>query len=681
MAIESVEKLDLLTWIKDSLKQSSDSLIHWQKEAKESDDFVAGHQWEESDITRMKEVQKPAITFNRIAPMVNAILGTEIQHRQKMIFTPRKPTNEEAAGAADLATDAYTWVLDQCGGEYERTQAFRDMIVRGIGWVNIRIDYESDPEGKIILERTDGQEMLYDPDSRKQNLEDARWVCRRRLMPPGELKELWPDKADEVRADVASNEDISAIGPFGMSDRPTKIINKAPDHYSEGVQSVVAGDSLNSTKQAQYLVSEFQWRERKIVYRFVDENQEMVLVDESEFSELKATWKDLGVEAPAVIKQYRWQYKRAYVTGNVILQEDDLPFNFFTYLPMTCYWVDKSKVWYGLVRAMKDPQRGANKYFSAGVHLFNVSPKGTMLAESGAFVNPGKATNDWAKPGAIVHLKPGALAQGMVKVEPAPSFPEAATTMIQFSIESLRDVTGINMEMMGQSEGQEAGTAISKRQTQGLTIMAPIFHAFARYREKEALAVLDFLRMFLTDGRWVRIGGPYNSQYLQLVQDSLSDSYDLSLDDAPTDPNQKAAVWENLQPLLPMLIRQGSFPIALLDYAPLPASVVSSIKREIESLKEQGEQAPEPVKKDMNPEYIAAEVELKKANAELSRARAQALTTESQMDIATQSQTIQLREQDAEIQRRMGDDNTLDQVANVSKLNEPKGTGIKSDSR
>lgn len=211
--------------------------------------------------------------------------------------------------------------------------------------------------------------------------------------------------------------------------------------------------------------------------------------------------------------------------------------------------------------------------------------------------------------------------------------------------------------------------------------MAPIFHAFARYREKEALAVLDFLRMFLTDGRWVRIGGPYNSQYLQLVQDSLSDSYDLSLDDAPTDPNQKAAVWENLQPLLPMLIRQGSFPIALLDYAPLPASVVSSIKREIESLKEQGEQAPEPVKKDMNPEYIAAEVELKKANAELSRARAQALTTESQMDIATQSQTIQLREQDAEIQRRMGDDNTLDQVANVSKLNEPKGTGIKSDSR
>ena len=108
MAIESVEKLDLLTWIKDSLKQSSDSLIHWQKEAKESDDFVAGHQWEESDITRMKEVQKPAITFNRIAPMVNAILGTEIQHRQKMIFTPRKPTNEEAAGAADLATDAYT---------------------------------------------------------------------------------------------------------------------------------------------------------------------------------------------------------------------------------------------------------------------------------------------------------------------------------------------------------------------------------------------------------------------------------------------------------------------------------------------------------------------------------------------------------------------------------------------
>ena len=683
MAIENTKELDLLTWIRDSLKQSADKLVRWRTEASESDDFVAGHQWEESDMNRMKEVQKPTITYNRIAPMVNAILGTEIQNRQKMLFVPRHPTDEAASGASDLATEAYDWALEQCGGEYERTQAFRDMIVRGIGWVNLRMDYEEDPEGKIVLERVDGNEMLFDPDARKQNLEDARWVARQRSMSVGELKELWPDKYDEVRADDEANQSVSSVSRFGGASDPTVVINKAPDHYTKGVQTVVPSDTRDSSMKGHFTVTEFQWRERKPIYRFVDENDQIVILPEKEFNELKKAWKAAGREVPPAIKQYRWNYRRAFITGSTILQEDeDIPFDFFTYLAMTCYWDNKTRVWYGLVRAMKDPQRGANKYFSLGVHLFSVSPKGTLLAESGAFVSPNKAVSDWAKPGAIVHLKPGALGQGMVKVEPSPPFPEAASTMIQYSLESLRDVTGINVEMLGQSEGQEGGPAITKRQIQGLTIMAPIFHAFARYREKEALSVLAFLRLFLTDGRWIRIGGPYNSQYLQLVQDHLADEYDLSLDDAPTDPGQKAAVWEHLQPLLPMLFRQGTSPLALLDYAPLPASVISAIKREIEDMKAKGEESgPPPVKKDENPDFIAAEIDLKQANAELSRARAQALGNESQMDIATGAQTIQLREQDAKIQKRQADDNTLDQISNVSKLNEPKGFGVRPTSR
>ena len=696
MPTDNTKDLSLVQTVKNNLKKASELSGQWRKEAEENDSFVAGHQWEREDRDQLKENGKPAITYNRIEPMVNAVLGTEIQHRQKMIFIPRHPTSEEASGASDLATEAYSWALDQCGGEFERTLAFKDMIIRGIGWVNFRMDYEEDLDGKFILSKVDGMDMYFDPDARQQNLADAKWVARVRVLPLDQVEQQWPDKVKDIRGAEVAKENTNPFGG-GSGIQPTVITNPVPQspvglqytNYTPGgagqTSTETGGVSSYGTQSTTYPernphsrgyvdIIEYQWVERHTVYRVTDADDNVSFLDDDEFKNIKKRLKKMDDELD-IVKQYRKRYHRAYLCGDVLLQEDELPFGRFTYQAMTCAWDAKEKNWYGLVRAMKDPQRGANKYFSLGVHLFSVSPKGTMLAESGAFMNPQKASRDWSRPGSIINLKPGAISQSMVKVEPPPAFPQAATTMIQYSIESLRDVTGINMEMMGQSEGPEAGSTIQKRQTQGMTILAPLFNSYARYRETEALLTFDFLKKFLTDGRWIRIGGPYNSQYLQLVKDDLADSYDLMLDDAPTDPNQKMAVWENLQPLLPMLVRQGSFPIALLDYAPLPASVTSAIKREIENLAQQGQQEQEPVPKNEDPNYIQAETDFKKAQAELSRARAQALGKESDMDVATQAQTITLREEDAEIKRRVGDDNSADQVANIGKLQSPKTPG------
>jgi len=696
---DDIRELDLIKTIGANIKAATDQQSDWRKESEQCDNFVAGHQWDKADVSRMREAQKPAITYNRIQPMVNAIVGTEIQNRQKMIFVPRHPTDEEASGASDLATEAYTWALDQCNGEYERTQAFRDMVVRGIGWMSTRMDYNDDIDGKVMLERVDGMEMHYDPDARKQNLEDANWVSRHRIMKMSEVYTIWPDKADKIKAMAAAEGDDMSVWGGGRGIQPNQIRNSSPQvpygmNYSsytpggpqtENVTTKGASSYGTQTRKVPerdpfktgYVnITEYQWREKHTIFRVLDPNGDISTLTDEEYKVLKKRLKNLE-DSGNVVEQYRYKYHRVFLCNNMILQEDDLPFNYFTYQPMTCFWDARDKIWYGLVRAMIDPQKGANKYFSLGVHLFSVSPKGTMLAESGAFMNPQKVATDWAKPGAVIHLKPGALSQSMVKVEPAPAFPQAATTMIQYSIESLREVTGINMEMLGQSEGSQPGKAIENKQIQGLTIMSPIFNAYTRYRETEARVMLEYLRTFLTDGRWIRIGGPYNAQYLQLVQDDLADAYDLMLDDAPTDPNQKAKVWEQLQPLMPMLVRQGVFPMSLLDYAPLPASVVSAVKKEMETLKQQQaegaeQQTPE---KDQNPEYIQAEIDYKKSQAELSRARAQALLRESNMDVATQAQTLSLRDEDAEIERRLGDDNSADQMTTVTRLQSPKVSG------
>jgi hypothetical protein len=781
---KDTNQIDLITKVRDCLRRARDFQDRWRKEAEESDAFVAGHQWEDKDRNALNSNGKPAITYNRVAPTVNAVVGSEIQHRQKMIFIPRDPQNDEVAGMADLGTDAYEWVLKQCAGDYERTQAFRDSLIRGIGWMQIRMGFDDDLDGKVELVRVNGTEMFFDPEARMQNLEDAKWMARQQVMTLEDVKNTWPEKVEEVKLAAMTGTSIYGNEDQAEVSIPTVIVNHSPNGYAMGSQDIKAGTNANPDTQGgtrqKLVVTHYQWIEKQTVYRLpnytvgldgldVEEaprapefkapeegampkaapgmpqvppipgmppqaqaamakaaqsamggqqgagspppppmpgmagpggpgmagpggpgemlpppppqeksaKDELVTLSTEEFKKLKSRLEALGQEVPEHVRQTRNVYRRIFATGDIVLQNDTLPTRGFSFMPMTCFWDEKEKIHYGLVRAMKDPQRGANKYFSQGVHLFSVSPKGTMLAETGAFENPKSIAGDWAKPGSIIRLKPGAIAGGMVKVEPPPPFPEAATTMTKFALESLRDVTGVNLEMLGQSEGSEPGTAIQKRQSQAMTILAPIFSAYSRYREREAKSVIRYLRKFMTNGRWMRVGGAFNSEYYQLFKESFAEEYDLILDDAPSDPNQKMAVWENLQPLLPMLVRQGAFPIALLDYAPLPASVVSAVKREIQGKMKSGQQAPPPAEKNKNPEYIKAEIDAKRAAAELDRARAQALLQESKLDMATQAQTLILRQNDGEVRKRPGDDDSMDQNSNLSKLKNPLTPGVR----
>src|SRR4029079_2232577 len=80
--------------------------------------------------------------------------------------------------------------------EDEETDAFFDVIVCGMGWVATRIDYENDPEGKIVAERIDPLEMVWDGAARKRNLADARRTWRVTHLPIADARRLAPDADD-----------------------------------------------------------------------------------------------------------------------------------------------------------------------------------------------------------------------------------------------------------------------------------------------------------------------------------------------------------------------------------------------------------------------------------------------------------------------------------------------------
>lgn len=541
-------------------KLDRDHFQEWRQEAAECYDFVSGHQWTEEDLQILSEQTRPAITFNRIGPFVDAVGGLEINNRQETTYLPRQLGN---SGVDDLLTAAAQWVRQECDAEDEETEAFRDVVICGVGATQTRMDYDDEPDGMGRIDRLDPLKVYPDAAARKQNYADGQHVMLVVDVALPKAVELFPDVAEQdLDAQWARDEPDETRVPHNARLAPYYRIDQAGkiDHESAKVRLV-----------------EVEWWQFEKAYRVFDPTmRRFILVTTDQAMRWALACRAAGVK-PHLVPDRRKRHYKAIFGARMLKLMDGAEVGGFSIKFITGKRDQTRGTWYGLVRAMRDPQMWANKWLSQGLHILNTNAKGGYFAETDVFADIDEARDSLAEADSIVEVNPGKLS-GLQQKEP-PAFPPQLNAMMEMATQAIPMVSGINMEMLGQSTSQQPQVALLEmgRKQQGMNILAGIFNAKRRYQKEQGRLLLWMIQTYIADGRLIRIGGPENAQYVPLVHKPGLAEYDVIVDDAPTSTNMKERVWGALMQMFPMLRGMQvppQFYINALKYAPVPQSFV-----------------------------------------------------------------------------------------------------------
>jgi hypothetical protein len=582
----------------------------WREGASEAFAFVAGQQWEPEDEAYYEENEKALVTFNRVGPIINAVCGQQICNRQETRFLPRENGDMRAA---EVWTQVVGWAREQCDAEDEESDAFRDLVCTGMGWTGTTVSYDEDSSGMIVEQRTDCRRFRWDPASRKKNLADARWVQCDYFFDDDEIEERWPDAEIEIKP----------TGPDAGPPQPHDATNAW--RYSK---DNAGKDEIEGKYR---VIHEIHWR-LEDTYQIADQGS-VTKLTKPDWDKLVSRLKKLGMAEPKYAKTKSRVYYEAWVCGNTVLEKGKYPHKQFEYQAMTGLR-DEEGQWYGLVKPLMDPQRFANKTFTQIIQIINSNAKGGIVVEDSAVTNHGRFEEEWSKSDGVSWVADGAVAGGRIMPKPPPQIPAELTKLLEYSVGGMREVTGVNVEFLGQTDKVQPGVVEAMRTKAGLVILAPWFDAMRLYMKRQGRLLGEYIYTYISDGRWVRISGlddpqeqaqqapmgmqppgmpqqqpmgdpmgamggggmmppmggmqpqqqgggmpmvpagPGGMAYVQLIKQEEVLKYDIVVDEATQSRDSRERYFQALMTVVPMALQAGvPVPPEVIKFAPLPESL------------------------------------------------------------------------------------------------------------
>ena len=595
--------------------------ILWRKEAAEDFDFVAGGsgvesgQWEDEALEILADQDRPAVTFNRIEPLIEGITGTEINNRLEPIYEPHEPND---TGVAQLLTDLSKWARDN-DVEEEESDAFRSAVICGVGATIATMEYDEDLDGRFTVLNVNPLGLRWDTSARRSCLSDSSWC--------GYVEDMRPDQFAATFGEEAAKKASKSI--FGDAEEigdAARAVDSEADYDDPNAQI------KHDQTQGSYLrVFQYEWTEMVPVYRIPNpDGSGMSELSESEFNNLQKGAEERGmafvsikepIEIPGVryVRQAKRKYYRAFFSGSQIIEEaHPSPYpEGYTIRFITARRHHNKGTFYGIVRPMKDPQMWGNKFLSQMIHQYNSNIKGGMLYEEDAVPNVTEFERNLASPAPAIKVNSGKL-DAIKQLQPAP-IPPALGQMHDMAVNAVTQVTGISDEFIGMSGRDQPIGLEQTRRLATMTIMAPIFSSYRKYRKGIGRLFLSFVLNYFQESTIRRVVADENKEFIpQLLGKGMEvGRFDVHVEDAPLSPSMKATVFSVLKDFLQFItdpVERRVYMREMLPYSPLPTQMVTNMLKAAELASK-----PDPMAEQ------AKEVELQTKVAELVKTHMEAL--------------------------------------------------------
>ena len=633
--LSKLDDFSKLSRAKEMRAQAYYADLDWIKEAQRACAFKAGDQWSDQEKAALKEMGREPMVWNYIHAMIELIVGILTQNNIDIRIAPVDSTD---GFLCEVLEKLVAWIEDnQTDAKILDAEAFEDSVTTGRGFrsVDIQPRPENPTEVLFIEECAPFWQVKIDPGSRKQDLSDARYVVIEKWVTLEDFKLRYPEHADKV-ADIFFAHDTNLYSSQNGYDWLDPTISQHDD-YSDGFVDYY------DFENRRVLVCHVEYFENYDRYFWVDQT-DPARTQEITAEEAKSYPKNEIIKTPG--KKIKW----LHFTHDYILFDDDSPVypDGFSIVPMYAY-PDKSKRTlrhYGLVKLFFDPQRECNRRWMQSIRLMANQGVG-LIGEATAFVDLDQAQESWSNPDEITLLNEGGL--GKIQERTAIQFPTASMQMQEVSRESMKQISGINADLMGFREKEEPGIVLKLRQQQGMTIVSRLFENYKRMKNYLAKRKTYLITRYMPDWQIQKILGEndrFDIQNGQIIDKenglvapirAIRDlKYNLKYEESPGNMTKTMA---ELAVFMDMVSKGFPVdPVAIIDRLDIDESAKSRWKKYIEGNNQMQQQMAQ-MKMMMDQQSAQSKVQADQGKLEIENAKLQGQLALKDKELEYQKQT------------------------------------------
>lgn len=477
---------------------------------------------EEKDLKKENEnAGKPALTKNKIFPMVNLVCGIQSQEPLEMRCVAR---SKEDGPIADGNNDILKWQWDTENGNRKISRAFWSGVICGRGWLEIpQIEDEKSLFGtQTAIYYVDAGEIMYDRKSQEYDLSDCDFLQRIRLMSRSQARLLWPDKEYEL------NQYYSLLDSKIQTSR-------------------ISMDRI-SLMRSQVSILEEWYRVYQLLTFILDSSTGIIHDATGIANEQLMPLIQVNPHVQVIRKRVKvMKYARScgHLSG-VLLDTGDSPYddNYYPYVPFFAY--RSRDLDFGVVKQVMDPQREINKRSSQLLYMLNTMPKTRLVTDDETAANKFEAGDD------IVTVQKGT----QWTVVPPPAFSAGHARLEEIGKDDIKTISGVNDSLSGIRESNEPGIVVNMRRNQQMMNIALLFDNLKDTDMLIAKILMSRKRQYMTPQQVARIIGSEKAVIPGLIEGILSreaEEFDINIIQTPSTPSMRIENFEKLKALMQIM--------------------------------------------------------------------------------------------------------------------------------